>query len=133
MNYTYQIVSGLLASFISIYGLNYLYEIQPNLRQELGSYRKRIMYIPLYFIGISIIIAKILDSIFDEDAKVRRFFPYIEGAIMGLILSILGRYYWHLDEIMGISNPNMIHIYGPILFIFIYGFIIPKIRKNICN
>ncbi len=122
-----QISSGLIASLLAIYGLNYLYIIHPNLRKELGSYRKRIMYVPLYFVGITLLVYKILDSIVDKDAKIRKYFPYIEGGIIGLILSILGRYYWNLDDILRLSNPNLLHLYLPILFFFIYGFIIPQL------
>ena len=94
------------------------------MRQKFGSYRKQIIYIPLYYVILTVIIAKVLDSIFDNDAKIRGYFPYIKGALIGLILSGLGRYYWHVDELMGLTNANMLHIYIPILYLIVYGFII---------
>lgn len=124
MNYRYDITSGLLASFIGIYGLNILYEFKPYLRQDLGSYRKRILFLPLYYIGITILISKFLDGLFDKDAKIRTYFPYLVGLLVGFILSILGRFYWNLDEILGIENPLMLHVYIPIFYMIIYGLVI---------
>lgn len=132
INYIYEITSGLLASFVAIYGLNYFYEILPYLRKELGSYRNRIMFTPIYFIIITIFVAKILDLIVDKDAKIRNYFPYIKGFFIGFILSFIGGQYWHIDRLLRLDNPFMLHVYIPILYMIIYGLIIQYIFDNIC-
>jgi len=133
MNYSYEVTSSLLASLTGIYGLNILYELIPDLRHDLGSYRRRMMYIPLYFFGLTFLIDKFFDSILDNDAKIRYYMPYITGFIVGLILSIFGRYYWKLDEIIGINNPIMFHLYFSIFYMIFYGLIIGNLIKNLCN
>jgi uncharacterized protein YacL len=131
LNYIYEIISAILASFVAIYGLNYLYEIFPHLRQELGSYRNKIIYTPSLFIIVTLLIAKILDSLIDEDAKIRNYFSYIKGIFIGIIMAYFGSKYWKLNKIVKIDNPIMYYIYCVIVSIILYGFVIEYIKKNI--
>jgi hypothetical protein len=131
INYIYEIVSAILISFFAIYGLNYLYHLMPYLRQDLGSYRDKIIYTPPLFIISTLIIAKILDTIVDEDAKIRHYFPYIKGAIIGIIMAYFGTKYWKINTIFKIDNPIMLYLYSAIIYTFLYGFIIEYIRDNI--
>lgn len=118
------IVSSLLASLTAIYGLNFLYHRDTELRSILGSYRNRIIYTPLLYVGLTLSISKILDSILDEDAKIRSYLPYIQGFLVGIVLTFIGIKYWKLDQILPISNPLMLYAYISIAYSFFYGFVI---------
>lgn len=131
INITYEFVAGILVSFINIYGLNYFYSINSDLRYEIGSYRKIIIYIPLYYAFVTIIVAKFLDSMLKPNTKVRNYFAYIKGFIIGLVLAIIDKYLFNIDDLLNI-NGNMIFLYYAIIYTIIYGFIIENIKYNIC-
>lgn len=130
MNLTYEVVSSLLASLTAIYGLNYLYHKHSDVRSMLGSYQDKIVYVPLIYIGLAIFISKLLDSMTDEDAKIRNYFSYIKGILIGLPLALLGIRYWKLHRILSIENPLMIYLYSSIFYFVFYGFIMEFIRNN---
>lgn len=131
MNYICEITSAILVSFVAVYGLNYLYHLMPHLRQELGSYRNQIIYTPIFFIIATLLVAKFLDSIVDEDAKIRSYFSYIKGGMMGIVIAYFGAKYWKMDRILRIDNPIMYYLYSVIVSIVLYGFVIEYVRKSI--
>jgi hypothetical protein len=130
MNITYEITSSLLASLTAIYGLNYLYHKHSDVRSMLGSYQNQIVYVPLIYIGLAILISKFLDTLTDEDAKIRNYFSYIKGLLIGLPLAFLGIRFWKLHRILPIENPLMIYVYSAIFYFVFYGFIMEFIRNN---
>jgi len=131
INYTYEIVSSIIITFITIYFLNYIYEVIPSVRQELGSYRNKIIYTPLFFIFITLFVIKILDKILDEDAKIRNYLSYIKGWFIGLIIAYFGSNYWKINKILNIDNPIMLYIYSAIIYTILYGFVMEYIKYNI--
>ena len=131
INYTYEIVSSIIITFITIYFLNYIYEVIPSVRQELGSYRNKIIYTPLFFIFITLFVIKILDKILDEDAKIRNYLSYIKGLFIGLIIAYFGSNYWKINKILNIDNPIMVYIYSAIIYTILYGFFMEYIKYNI--
>jgi hypothetical protein len=130
MNITYEVTSSLLASLTAIYGLNYLYHKHSDVRSMLGSYQNQIVYVPLIYIGLAILISKFLDTLTDEDAKIRNYFSYIKGLLIGLPLAFLGIRFWKLHRILPIENPLMIYVYSAIFYFVFYGFIMEFIRNN---
>ena len=130
MNITYEVTSSLLASLTAIYGLNYLYHRHSDVRSMLGSYQDQIVYVPLIYIGLAILISKFLDTLTDEDAKIRNYFSYIKGLLIGLPLAFLGIRFWKLHRILPIENPLMIYVYSAIFYFVFYGFIMEFIRNN---
>jgi len=105
----------------------------PFLKQEIGSYQKNIMYIPLIILFIDLFVSKFLDGLFDKNAKIRSYFPYIKGAIIGPILAFCANYYWKFNIIINIHNIFYYYLSFLLLFSIIYGVILPYILKNTCN
>lgn len=132
INYTCNFTEGILASFTCIYLLNYLYSINPEIKRYMGSYRRIIIYLPLYFGIITIIISQLLETFYNtlELEKIKHYNPYIKGAFIGFILAFLGKYFWDIDDLLGIYDTKTWYTTMVLSFIMIYGFILEYIKDG---
>ena len=132
ISYVCEFTSGILASLVAIYGFNYLYSVNPGMRMYIGSYRRVIIYLPLYYGVITLVISQLLETFYNtlELEKVKRYNPYIKGALIGLTLALFGKYFWSIGDLLGMSDNKSWYVTMILTFIIIYGFIIEYIKDG---
>lgn len=120
----------IIASSIVVSIFPFIYTGQPYKENRLDylSFEDLSIFLPLYY-GISFVVINYLLKNIVINKQTRYL---ISGAILGFILSLIGHFVYKLPEnLYKMENPNLVHIYGPLLYAFIFGVIVYYVDENI--
>ena len=123
----------LIGSYVSIFPFIYLGYSYNKLSCEQTKklkikYATLVTLIPLIY-GI---VYTVLTLILEKYIKNHRTRLFILGAIAGELYSLMGHYLIRIPETLFKSkNPNMVHVYAPVLYSLIYGVIVYELEKKV--
>ena len=123
----------IIGSNVSIFPIFYtgLYFYKKNSVNISRSKFARTMVILPFLYGCLFVILDVILSRAITNLRTRLF---VMGAISGLIYSLIGRFLLHLpSKIYYTNNPNLVHLYAPIMYSLIYGFYVYYLYINLCK
>ena len=96
--------------------------------QKKIKYGRLTMILPFMYALTYLVLTVLLLPYFDN----KRTRMFVLGAIAGFIYSLVGHFIMRVPEkIYKSRNPNLVHLYAPIVYSLIYGVVVYKIEEII--